>query len=447
MRGVGGPDGTSRQYGLGGPADDSVDLYDECQAGASVPHDIEARYNVVPLNAITLIKEVSMLGTDIIKAKFLPRDYDVFAGLDVDKKHIDVTFSDHDQRMKSIKIPYSADHLLAYARRHYPGQPIAFAYEAGGTGYGLYDQITAAGYRCLVVAPSMVPTAPGQRVKTNRLDSKKISTALRGGELTSIHIPSEPYRHLRHLVHLRDTFVRQATASQVRIKALLLFEGIPFPDPQGRWSTNAWAQLRTLPCASPVRFKLDRLISMATFADEQARQTARELHRFCRHNTELSSTLELLMSAPGIGRITGTHLLARIGDWRLIRHVHQLPSFLGLVPCEDSTGDAANRGPITRTGDRRLRAKLLQAAWVAIRQDPELDDFYIRIYQRNPKPMAAQKAITAVANKLCRRIACILKEQRPYVLRDASSRTTKEETASPQGETRFPAETSAPPVP
>lgn len=387
-----------------------------------------------------------MLGTDI-KANFLPRNYQVFAGLDVDKKHIDVTYSDHEQRMKSLKMPYSADHLLAYTRRHYPGQQVAFAYEAGCTGYGLYDQISAAGYDCLVVAPSMVPTAPGLRVKTNRLDSKKISIALRGGELHSIHVPTGPYRQLRHLVQLRDTLVRQVVASQFRIKALLLLESIPFPDPRGRWTVSAWAQLRTLTCSLAVRFKLDRLLSMATFADEQARQTACELKRFCQNEPELARSLELLRSVPGIGPIIGTHLMARLGDWRLIRSVRQLPAFFGLVPSEDSTGDGINRGAITRSGDRRLCGKLLQAAWVAIRKDPELHEFYVRLYERNPKPIAAKKAIAAVASKLCRRIACVLKEQRPYVVREASRATTKEETAAPQGETRLLAEASAPQVP
>ena len=83
-----------------------------------------------------------MLGTEM-KAKFSPKDYDVFAGLDVDKKHIDVTFCGRDQDFKSLKMPYSADHLLAYTHRHFPGQRVAFAYEAGPTGYGLYDQLSA----------------------------------------------------------------------------------------------------------------------------------------------------------------------------------------------------------------------------------------------------------------------------------------------------------------
>ncbi len=384
-----------------------------------------------------------MLGTEI-KAKFLPRDYDIFAGLDVDKKHIDVTFTDHAHLMKSMKIPYDANHLLAYCRHHYLGKRIAFVYEAGPTGYGLYDSLTAAGFPCLVVAPSMVPSAPGQRVKTNRLDSRKLSTTLRGGSLKSIHVPSALYRQLRHLVQLRDTFVRQATASQVRIKALLLLEGITFPDERGRWTTAAWAALSTLACNGPVRFKLDRLISMATFADEQARQTAREINRFCKDNDELAHAIDLLITIPGIGRIVGSHLLARIGDWRLIRSGRNLASFLGLVPRENSTGDDVNRGSITRVGDRRLRGKLVQSAWVAIRKDSELDDFYHTVYHRNPKPIAAQKAIAAVARKLCERIACILKEQRPYLSREEFlARRKKEEAASPQGTPRLGAETSA----
>jgi|SRR5579864_44099 len=383
-----------------------------------------------------------MLGKEI-KAKFLPRDYDIFAGLDVDKKHIDVTFTDHAHLMKSIKMPYDADHLLGYCRRHFPGQRIAFVYEAGGSGFGLHDRLSSAGLPCLVVAPSMVPTAPGQRVKTNRLDSQKLSVGLRGGELRSIYIPSAAYRGLRQLVQLRDTFVRQAIQSRLRIKALLLLEDIAFPESRSHWTVAAWSALRTLTCPAPVRFKLDRLISMTTFAQEQVRQTTREIHRFCKSDADLARTLELLCSAPGIGGITATHLLARVGDGTFIHNIRQLPAFFGLVPREDSTGDRVNKGPITRVGDRRLCAKLIQAAWAAIRQDPELREFYDRIYQRHPLPMAPRKAITAVAAKLCRRIACLLKNQTPYVPREASCGMKKEKTATPQGITRLAAETSA----
>ena len=108
---------------------------------------------------------------------FIPRNYDLFVGLDVDKTSISVTFRDHGDMLRSMRMPYSAECLLNYTRKHFPGRKIAFAYEVGPTGFGLHDELTAEGHPCLVVAPSMVPTAPGQRVKTNRLDSKTTSEA------------------------------------------------------------------------------------------------------------------------------------------------------------------------------------------------------------------------------------------------------------------------------
>jgi transposase len=160
---------------------------------------------------------------------FVPREYDVFAGLDVDKKSIAATFSSPQGFIRSLHMPYSVDYLLNHVRKHFGDQKVAFVYEAGPTGYGLYDGLVAQGFRCLIAAPSMIPRAPGQRVKTNRLDSRGLSESLRGGQLKSIHVPSPIYRELRHLTQLRDTVVRGAAGHKQRIKALLLLEGIGFP--------------------------------------------------------------------------------------------------------------------------------------------------------------------------------------------------------------------------
>ena len=139
---------------------------------------------------------------------FIPRDYDVFTGLDVSKKSMSVTFTNHQGFIRSLNMPHKAEHLLHYVRKHFGDQKIAFVYEAGPTGYGLYDGLAQA-YPCLIAAPSMIPRAPGQRVKTNRLDSKALSENLRGGQLKSIHIPSPTYRQLRHLTQLRDVLVSE----------------------------------------------------------------------------------------------------------------------------------------------------------------------------------------------------------------------------------------------
>jgi transposase len=365
---------------------------------------------------------------------FIPRNYEIFAGLDVDKRSIAVTFSDHETLMQSLRLPYSSEHLLNYVRKHFPERQVAFAYEAGPTGFGLYDELVAKGHPCLVVAPSMVPTAPGQRVKTNRLDSKKLSKGLRGGELRSIHVPSPTYRELRHLVQLRDTHVRQLTATKCRIKALLLYEGMPFPGTDNQWSVRVLRELHALPCSEAVRFKLDHLIGTLHFHFNSAATVQKQIRRFCQNDPELRQSISLLTTISGIGWIVAAHLVARLGDWREISNVRQIAGFLGLVSSEHSTGDKDNRGPITRTGDSRLRNKLIQSAWTTIKKDPELRAFYRRVYQRHPKKVAARKAIVAVARKLTTRIYAVLKEQRPFVLRPDSTTAplTAEETAGPR---------------
>jgi transposase len=363
---------------------------------------------------------------------FTPQHYQVFSGLDVDKGSIAVTFSDQNRLINSLRLPYSSEQLLNYVRKHFPQQRVAFVYEAGPTGFGLYDDLTAEGYPCLVVAPSMVPTAPGKRVKTNRLDSKKLSEGLRGGQLRSIHVPARPYRELRHLVQLRDTHVRQLSATKCRIKSLLLYEGIPYPDPKGGWSATVIGELRALPCTEAVHFKLEHLIGTLYFHFNSAAVVQKQIRRFCQNDPELRQSVALLKSIPGIGWIVAAHLVARLGDWREIDNVRSIAGFLGLVSSEHSTGDKQNRGSITRTGDSRLRNKLIQSAWTTIKKDPELRAFYRSVYQRQAKKLAARKAIVAVARKLTTRIYAVLTQQRPFVLRpdSAIAPLTVEETAA-----------------
>jgi len=389
------------------------------------------------------LKEPRTKEARAMRGSFIPRDYDVFTGLDVSKKSMSVTFTNHQGLIRSLNMPHKAEPLLHYVRKHFPDQKIAFVYEAGPTGYGLYDGLAAQAYPCLIAAPSMIPRAPGQRVKTNRLDSKALAEHLRAGQLKSIHIPSPTYRHLRHLTQLRDVLVSELAGMKQRIKSLLLFEGIEFPPapPGSQWSFLVKDQLRKLPRSGPVRFKLDRLLDSIEFHEQQVLKTITEIRRFCRNDPELSQCIQYLKSIPGIGWITASQLLARIGDWRELKSIRQLAGFLGLVPSEHSTGKRVDRGSITRTGDERLRSKLIQASWSAIRQDAELREFFRSVYRTHPREVASRVAIVAVARKLSVRISVVLMQQRPYEVREPvhSAPLTQEET-SPQGTTRRQAE-------
>lgn len=370
---------------------------------------------------------------------FVPRDYDVFAGLDVDKKSISATFSDHQGLIKSMRMPYSAKYLINHVRKNYGDKKVAFVYEAGPTGYGLHDDLVAEEFRCLIASPSMIPQAPGQRVKTNRIDSRKLSENLRGGQLQSIHIPTELYRNLRHLTQLRDVAVSDVVAMKQRIKSLLLMEGLEFPPaPAGsQWSLMVKKRLRELAGSATVRFKIEQLLDSLEFNEKQVVKVTAEIRRFCQNDSELSRCIEYLQSLPGIGWIVASQLMARIGDWRQIRNIRQLPAFLGLVPSENSTGERTDRGSITRSGDPRLRSKMIQASWSAIRQDGELREFYRAVCQKHPRPVASRVAIVAVAHKLAVRAAVVLMKQRPYQVRVQvkSAPLTQEET-TPQGTTR-----------
>lgn len=111
-----------------------------------------------------------------------PLEFDLFCGMEVDKKSISITFVSHDGFVRSMKIAYDSGNLMQYVGRRFPGQRIAFIYEAGPTGFGLYDDLVGRGYVCLVIAPTQMARSAAERVKTNRRDSRKLAEKLRSGE-------------------------------------------------------------------------------------------------------------------------------------------------------------------------------------------------------------------------------------------------------------------------
>ena len=351
--------------------------------------------------------------------KIQPQEYDVFIGMDVDKRSIALRQVDHAGVEKSVSMPYQGACLLGYVRKHLRGQRIAFAYEVGPTGFGLYDTLTAAGYPCLVVMPAAVPTARGRRVRTNRLDARKLALQLRGGSLEGIRVPSEDYRMLREYVRLRKLHMSEAVRCKQRIKALFLRHGLEFPGatPGGYWSQELIRQLREYPCAAPLQFKIGSLLTSLEFSRLQAAAAQTEMRRFVQASPEIADSARYAMSLPGVGWIVATYAVARIGDWRRLGDSQQTASFFGLTQCEDSTGDQAERGPITKAGDPVMRSLLIEGAWTAIRKDAELRNFYQRIVANHPKDKAARIAIVAVARKLACRLHCVLKERREYQIR------------------------------
>lgn len=352
---------------------------------------------------------------------YQPNDYDVFIGIDVDKKSFAFTAQDHNIMSRSKKIPSNPEQLYNYIRNNFDNRRVLCAYEAGPTGYGLYDYLVQREQPCVMVSPAAIPKASNERVKNNRLDSERIARYLKSGELQPIRVPSEPYRQLRQLISMRENYSSQSTVAKQRIKSLLLFEHIDDSpiDIVQHWSRAYINYIKTLPCSDIIRRKLDMLLEDLDYAREHILKVLEELKALCVAYPDINSYRCYLQSIPGIGFVVALTILARIGDPQHLTNVREIGAFTGLVPRERSTGDTVRYGSITHIGNNKLRRLLVEASWITIRHDAELAQFYYRIKSRHHPQAAPKKAIIAVARKLTQRIYKVLKERRMYEIRQS----------------------------
>ena len=345
------------------------------------------------------------------------KDYETFIGLDVDKNSFSFTVQDQSQKRKSKKMPSNPEHLYNYINNHFNHNKVICAYEAGPTGFHLYDYLSEQGVLCLITSPSSIPTARNETVKNNRTDSVKIADHLMSGKLKPIRVPQGAYRELRDLVKICENYTSDRKVARQRIKALLLYSNLypALKDPDANWSANFIKELRQIDCSFAVRQRLDMLIEDLEYARKKLLSVHRTLKSFCRENDQINQYMQYLQSSPGIGFTIAVMLLGKIGDPKDLQNPRELAAFVGLTPRENSTGDSVNRGPITHLGDKTLRYLLVEAAWVAIRKDTQLNQFFNRIKNKNHPKAASRIAITAVARKLTQIIYRVLKDERNYI--------------------------------
>lgn len=345
------------------------------------------------------------------------KDFDIAIGIDVDKMSFSFSTSDRDNMIKSKRIPASHEQMYNYIRNNYAGKQVICAYEAGPTGFGLYDYLNLKKVPCVITSPLSIPKPSNRMVKTNKIDSKDIVQHLQSGKLVPIRVPEGIWRELRHLVAIRINYANDLKRSKQRIHSLLLLENL-YPslhDPEMKWSRAHIKELRTVSCNACVRQRLDSLLDDFEYSRSKLLSIHRQLKSFCINQPEIKRYLSYLYTIPGIGFVVAVTLLGKIGNPAYLRHAQELGCFCGLVPKEHSTGDRVNKGSITHLGSKTLRFLLIEAAWTAIRNDLHFQQFYNRIKARHHSNFAAKKAITAVARKLTMVIYRVLKDQRNYI--------------------------------
>jgi transposase len=233
---------------------------------------------------------------------------------------------------------------------------------SGGSGYDLYRQITAGGVTCQVIAPALTPRRPGQRIKTDRRDARKLVGLFRAGELTPIHVPDEAEEAVRDLVRCREAVRRDVVRWRHRLLKLL--------DRHGRlwvveknWTQRHWTWIRAQHFELAA---LPRAFEATVFALEQALARQAELDK---EIEALAATVPYrdpvgwLRGFRGLGTLSAMVLLAEIVDFQRFRRPRELMAYLGLVPSEYSSGETQRRGALTKAGNTHARRVLVEAAW------------------------------------------------------------------------------------
>lgn len=289
----------------------------------------------------------------------------LYVGLDVHKRTIAVALADAGRgEVRSYGVIQNTPDAVAKLVRKLGGaERLACCYEAGPCGYGLQRHLEGLGASCVVVAPSLIPRRPGERIKTDRRDAMKLARLLRSGELTAVWVPDAEHEALRDLSRAREAARDARHRARQQVRKLLLRLGIAEPGATRAWSQRYWAWLRAVQLAQPLQHLV--LVDASETVDAAtARLTRLEAQVQAAAATGRHAPLiAALQSLRGVGVITAVTLVAELGDLSRFATPRPLMAYVGLVPSEHSSGDSQRRGRITKAGNSHVRHVLVQAAW------------------------------------------------------------------------------------
>jgi len=252
--------------------------------------------------------------------------------------------------------------LARRLNREAPGE-VRSCYEAGPLGYALQRELEAQGVICEVVAPSLIPIKPGERIKTDWRDARKLAELLRAGLLTEVHAPNEADEALRDLCRGRDTVRQDLMRARHRLSKLLLRRGYRYHDTQRHWGVRHMAWLRPLALEhAAAQATFDHYLLTIDHLDERLRQMDVHLGSFG-DQEPYRQPVAWLRCFRGIDTVTAVSLVAELHDFRRFRSARALMAYLGLVPSERSSGEQRRQGSITRAGNGHVRRLLVEAAW------------------------------------------------------------------------------------
>ena len=288
-----------------------------------------------------------------------------YIGLDVHKETIAVAVAEGGKRGEvrdrgTIKNTPAALRALM-AKLAAGGSDLRFCHEAGPCGYGIQRQLTAAGHDCIVVAPSLIPRKPGDRIKTDRRDAINLAKLHRAGELTAVWVPDEAHEAIRDLVRSRQAAVRTLRQARQQLSGFLLRHGHHYHRPAWTLMHRRW--LAGLKFDHPAHH-LVLEDSIAAVEAAAARRDRLEAHiEAMLPDWSLAPVVRALQALRGVALVVAATLVAELGDITRFDNPRQLMAYLGLVPPEHSSGGKRRQGGLTKAGNGAARRTLIEAAW------------------------------------------------------------------------------------
>ena len=338
------------------------------------------------------------------------KEEDLFVGIDMHKQRWHVTIRSAEVELFSNSIVGKWESLRKLLERYQDCRLYA-VYEAGYFGFWLFDRLTDHGVECIVTPPSLIPQEHGNRVKTDRLDSRKLARLLAKGLLKRVWVPSSEERFHRQVIRRRRQLVSDRVRAQNRIKSELQFYGIDLPAPRGKWTQVYFANLQRIKFKNHwMNQSFSRLLEQYAFLCIQIDKQTKLLKQLAQLPL-YRDRVNILCSIPGIGILTAMEILLELQDVSRFRRAEQLAAYVGLTPSQYSSADKVRMGRITGIGKNTVRSALVESCWQLIRKDKAMRKRYEQIKSR----AGGKRAIVAIARRLLLCMRRLLLDNRPYV--------------------------------
>jgi transposase len=287
-----------------------------------------------------------------------------YVGLDVHKDTIVVAVAEEGRNAARVvaTVPHEMKALSKILDRLGPRSSVRCCYEAGPTGYGLARTLRAAGWDCVVIAPSLVPKKSGQRIKTDRRDAMNLAQSHRAGDLVVVFIPDEATEAIRDLERARDDAKKAERVARHQLSKFLLRQGRHYSG-KTTWNDThrAWiaGQAFNEPAQQYVLIDALAAVEGAGLRVQQLTERLRALAETWR----LAPLVKALQALRGVEFVTAVTLAAEVGDFRRFATAGDFMGYVGLLPSEHSSGPQRRQGPITKAGNAHVRHVLVESAW------------------------------------------------------------------------------------